>query len=307
MKKKLLFIIPGLSLLLAALVIFNLFIRNDDNIGKGFDGNSEKSCVLDTIGMFSDESDSLDNLDRLAKEYSDKLDMNICIYLNETRFYSDSEVQIFCDDTYDEIYGEDTDGIFYLIDLSGSSPARDCISTSGKAVLLYQKKIDTIFKSLNAHLPSGGSTAYPDDIDSAVREFYKQIVKYAGKKTGLLSSYHDKSSGKYFYYKGGEYVVSTHKPPSSNILVLAVSAVIGVIAAIISYFSIKSKYKFKSSANAVVYVSHGESRLTESSDTFIRSYVTKRKIETSSGGGSRSGGGGGHTHSGGHGGGVSHR
>lgn len=307
MKKKLLFIIPALSLLLVGAVVFNLFIRKGENLGKGFDGNISGSCVLvGSEDMFLYDQDILEELDSLAKEYSDKLDMNICIYLSEKWYNSDDAVQIFCDDTYDEIYGEDTDGVFYMIDLSGSSPARDCISTSGKAVLLYEKELDGIFERINAHLPSGGNTAYPDDIDGAVREFLSQLERYGNKKPGFFSSYHDKSSGKYFYYKGGEFIVSKKRPPVTNLLMLLITAVIGTVTGVITYFSIKSKYKFKTSANPGVYVSHEESRLTEQSDTFIRSYVTKHKIETSgSGGGSSSGGG--HSHSGGHGGGVHHR
>lgn len=306
MKKKLLFIIPALSLILAGAVVFNLFIRRGENLGKGFDGNSKNSCVLvGSEDMFLYDQDILEELDSLAKEYSDKLDMNVCIYLSEEWYNSDNAVQIFCDDTYDEIYGEDTDGVFYMIDLSGSSPARDCISTSGKAVLLYEKELDDIFERINTHLPSGGNTAYPDDIDGAVREFLSQLERYGNKKPGIFSSYHDKSSGKYFYYRGGEFIVSKKRPPVANLLMLLITAVIGTVTGIITYFSIKSKYKFKTSANPGVYVSHEESRLTEQSDTFIRSYVTKHKIETSSGGGSSSGGG--HSHSGGHGGGVHHR
>ena len=307
MKKKLLFIIPALSLILAGAVVFNLFIRKPKNIGKGFDGDISGSCVIDSTGMFTDDRDILNELDSLTKEYSDKLDMNICIYLSDQWYNSDNAVQIFCDDAYDEIYGEDTDGVFYMIDLSGSSPARDCISTSGKAVLLYEKELDGIFERINTHLPTGGNTAYPDDIDGAAREFLSQLERYGNKKPGIFSSYHDKSSGKYFYYKGGEFIVSTKRPPVTNLLMLLITAVIGTVTGGITYFSIKSKYKFKTSTNPGVYVSHEESNLTEKSDTFIRSYVTKHKIETSSGSGGGSRSGGGHSHSGGHGGGVHHR
>lgn len=308
MKKKLMFILPGLSLILAGMVIFNLFIRKGENLAKGYDKNSNGSYVLDSSGIFAEDQDILDELNELTQEYSKKLKMNIYVCLSDSRFYSDNEVQIFCDDLYDEIYGEDTDGILYLIDLSGSSPAHDCISTSGKAVLLYKKNLDKIFNRIDTYLPSGGSTAYPDDIDGAVREFLNQLEKYGDKKPGIFSSYHDKSSGKYFYYRGGEFIVSTRRAPVFNLIVLIVSAVIGVITGVISYCSIKSKYKFKSGTNSSVYISHEESRLTENTDMFIRSYVTKRKIETSSGsgGGSRMGGGG-HSHIGGHGGGVHHR
>lgn len=306
MKKKLMFIIPVISLILAGMVIFNLFIHKGKNLGKGFDGDSSNSCVVvDTEDILLNDQDILYELDSLVKEYSDKLDMNICVYLSKRSFYSDNDVQIFCDDLYDETYGENTDGAFYLIDLSGSSPARDCISTSGKAVLLYQKNLESIFTSIDAHLPSGGNIPDKDDIDGAVREFLSQLEKYGNKKPGFFSSYHDKSSGNYFYYRGGEFIVSKKRPPVTNLLVLVIAAAIGIATGFISYFSIKSKYKFKASTNPGVYVSHEESKLTENSDTFIRSYVTKHKIETNNSSGGISGGG--HSHSGGHGGGVHHR
>lgn len=306
MKKNLTFILPALCLLLAGMVIYTFFIRKDENYGEGFDGKNGASNVYDQAGIFDDDKEMLQELNILVDECSEKLDMNICVYINDRRFYSDSEVQLFCDDLYDHEYGEYTDGILYLIDISGGTPARDCISTSGKAVLLYKKNIDRIFSSIDAYLPSSGSTVYPDDVDGAVREFFDQIEHYGRRKPFVLESYHDKVRGFYYYYRGGEYIVSKHNP-TTNFIFLLISAVVGILTGIISYSSIKSKYRFKGGTNSSVYVAHGENKLTESSDIFIRSYVTKRKIETSSGssGGGRIGGGGGH--SGGHGGGVHHR
>ena len=306
MKKKLLFIIPALSLILAGAVVFNLFIRKPENIGKGFDGNKGAGIIADRAGIFDDDTETLEELNILVDKYTGKLAMNICVFLSNTHFYSDEEVKAFCDSTYDKTYGKDTDGILYFIDLSGSSSPIDHISTSGKAVLLYQKELDNIFRSIDNYLPSGGISAQPDDVEGAVKEFFHQINKYGNKKPGIFSSYHDKENGRYFYYRGGEFIVSKKRPPSSNFIVLIVSAAVGALTGFISYFSIQSKYKFKSGTNSSVYVSHEESKLTENSDVFIRSYVTKRKIETSSGsvGGS---GGGSHSSGGGHGGGSHHR
>ncbi len=293
MKKKLFVIIPVISLILAGLVVYNLVLKKPKNIGKGFDGDSSKSCVIDDAGIFDDDEDTLDKLNELAEDYSEKLEMNIIVYLNGIYKYNEKSTEDFCADYYDANCGKDTDGILYLMDLSGVSSPLDCISTSGKAVLLYQKNLDAIFSSLDNYLPSGGEEVQPDEAELAVIEFFRQIEKYEKKKPGLFSTYHDKVTDKYFYYKGGEFIVSKDRPASANLLVLLISAAIGTVAAIITYFSIKKAYKFKNSTNPGVYVSHEESRLTEQSDTFIRSYVTKRKIESnSSGGGMRSGGGG---------------
>lgn len=307
MKKKLFVIIPVISLLLAGLVVYNLLLKKPKNIGKGFDGDSSKSCVIDDAGIFDDDEDTLDKLNELAEDYSEKLEMNIMVYLSGNSLYEERNAEIFCADYYDESYGKDTDGILYLMDLSGVYSPLDWISTSGKAVLLYQKNLDAIFSTLDNYLPSGGEEVQPDEAERAVIEFFRQIEKYEKKKPGFFSTYHDKVTNKYFYYKGGEFIVSKDRPASSNLLILLISAAIGTVAAIITYFSIKKAYKFKNSTNPSVYVSHEESRLTEKSDTFIRSYVTKRKIESSSGGGGGSRSGGGRSGGGGHGGGGHRR
>ncbi len=307
MKKKLMFILPAVSLLLAGLVVFNLFIRKPKNIAKGYIPDKSVSTVIDDAGIFDDDEDTLDELNSLAQDYSEKLEMNIIVYLGGTSLYGERNAEIFCDDYYDTLCLENTDGIMYFMDLSGVSSPLDWISTSGKAVLLYQKNLDAIFSSLDNYLPAGGEEIYAKDIEETVKEFFRQIAKYEKKKPGFFSKYHDKDKGIYFYYKGGEFIVSKEKPAFAGIIILLISAVVGTIVGISTYFSIKSKYRFKVSANPSVYISQEESRLTEQSDTFIRSYVTKRKIETSSGGGGMRSGGGGHSRGGGHGGGGHRR
>ena len=79
------------------------------------------------------------------------------------------------------------------------------------------------------------------------------------------------------------------------------------IIALIVGLCIRSKYKFKKSLNPTNYICQNDSKFLESSDTFLRQYTTKTRIQSSSGGG---GGGGGHSHSSGghsHGGGGHHR
>ena len=304
MKKKLMFILPAVSLLLAGLVVFNLFIRKPKNIAKGYDPDESVSIVIDEKGVFDNDEDTLDELNRLAQDYSEKLEMNIVVRLGATHWIPEEFAKRSCDDYYDQLCGENTDGILYYIDFSDFRTHTDCISTSGKAVLLYEEHIDTIFSTLDKYLPSANEEIYADDVEDAIKEFFRQIEKYEKKKPGFFSKYHDKENDTYFYYKGGEFILSKERPASVGILVLLISAAVGTLVGIITYSSIKSKYKFKTPANPSVYISQEESRLTEQSDKFIRSYVTKRKIETSSGGGGgigRSGGGrlGGGSHGGG--------
>ncbi|MDE6780813.1 MAG: hypothetical protein K2J40_05065, partial [Ruminococcus sp.] len=238
---------------------------------------------------------------------SEELEMNIFIYVAGTSdsYRSYYDIEVFADDFYDEIYGEDTDGILYYMDLSGRSPAYDYISTSGKAVLLYQSCIDNIFTRLDKYLPPSGQTVYPENVENTVKEFLSAIKTYSKIAPGSTAYYYDKSSGKYMFMKNGEFVVSKHKPMIYNIILLFACMVFGLLVAVIVYFVTKSRYRFKKSQNSVVYVQNDKTVFHRSTDTFIRTYTTKHKIETSSGGG-RSGGGG-HSHSGGHGGGGHHR
>ena len=186
MKKKLFVILPLVSLILAGMVVYNLVLKKPKNIGKGFDEDSSRSRVIDDADIFEDDEDILDELNELAEDYSEKLEMNIIVYLSGNSLYEERNAEIFCDDTYDEMCGEDTDGIFYFMDLSGVSSPLDWISTSGKAVLLYQKNLDAIFSSLDNYLPSGGEEIYADDIERAVKEFFRQIEKYEKKKPGFF-------------------------------------------------------------------------------------------------------------------------
>lgn len=302
MKKSVLIII-NIVLVAALAVLLAVQSGAKNNTAQGFSGNSTDSGFLDNTGM----TENPDEITELVRKMSEELEMNIFIYVAGTSdsYRSDYEIECFADDFYDEIYGEDTDGIFYYMDISGRSPAYDYISTSGKAVLLYQNNLDNIFTRLDNYLPPSGQQIFPEDIENAVKEFLRAIKDYSTYKPSSLECYHDESSGKYMFMKKGEFVVSYHKPIVYNIVLLGVFIIVGLITAVIVYFVTKQRYKFKKSQNSSVYVRNEKTVFHRSTDTFIRTYTTKHKIESSSGG-SR-GGGGGHSHSGGHGGGGHHR
>lgn len=302
--KKSVLIIVNIVLIIAILGLLGIQSAAKTDLAKGFDGNSIYSGFLDNSGL----AENPDELTELIQKTSEELKMNIFIYVAgaSDSYRSDYDIEVFADDFYDEIYGEDTDGIFYYMDLSGRSPAYDYISTSGKAVLLYQKHIDRIFSRLDNYLPPSGQTVYPENVENAVKEFLSAVTAYSKIAPSSTSYYYDESSGKYMFMKNGEFVVSRHKPMIYNIILLLACMVFGLLVAVIVYFVTKSRYRFKKSQNSVVYVRNDKTVFHRSTDTFIRTYTTKHKIETSSGGG-RSGGGGGHSHSGGHGGGGHHR
>ena len=251
-------------------------------------------------GMFTDEEEA--DIDEVIRACAQKLQMNIVVYISN-QYLSESQAEIFADDTYDEYYGEDTDGVFYYMDLSGQSPAHDYISTSGKAVLLYQDHIEDIFSVMDTYLPPStvsDYSTYKDSISSGIQQFTVLLEEYYNEGVSdPFAYYYDESSGKYFYFKDGEYMMGEGKPRSAKLLMWVISAVAGLIVGLIVYFASKSRYKFKSSANPGVYVSKNDTRFAVRNDTFIRTYTTRTKIESSD---SR-GGGGGHSYSGGHGGG----
>ncbi len=305
MKKSVLIMINAL-LVVAMVVLLLIQSSAKTDIAKGFDGNFVKSDFLDNTGL----AENPDEITELVRKTAEKLEMNVFVYVaGETDSYrSDYDIECFADDFYDEIFGEDTDGVFYYMDLSGRSPAYDYISTSGKAVLLYQNCIDNIFTRLDNYLPASGQTVYPENIEDAVKEFLRAIKDYGKTAPGSnsMTYYYDESSGKYMFMKNGEFVVSNHKPMIYNIILMVVCVVIGLVVAVIVYFSTKSRYKFKKSQNSRIYIRNDKTVFHRSTDTFIRTYTTKHKIETSSSS-SRSSGGGGHSHNGGHGGGGHHR
>lgn len=305
MKKSVLILI-NVALIVVMIGLFVVQSATKTNVAKGFNGNSINSGFLDNMGL----AENTDEITEIVRETSEELQMNIFIYVAgaSDSYRSDYEIECFADDFYDEIYGEDTDGIFYYMDLSGRSPAYDYMSTSGKAVLLYQNCIDNIFTRLDNYLPPSGQTVYPENVENAVEEFLRAIKDYSKTApcNNSMTYYHDESSGKYMFMKNGEFVVSEHKPIIYNVFLMLACMVVGLIVAVIVYLVTKYRYRFKKSQNSSVYVKHDKTVFHRSTDTFIRTYTTKHKIETSSGGGSR-GGGGGHSHSGGHGGGGHHR
>lgn len=188
--------------------------------------------------------------------------------------------------------------------MSGRSPAYDYISTSGKAVLLYQKNTDNIFSQLDNYLPASGQTVYSEDIENAIEEFLNLLKRYSNKIPSSMEYYYDESSGKYMFMKNGEFLVSRNKPITYNLFFMGICIIIGLVTTVIVYFVTKHRYKFKKSQNSMVYVKNEKTVFNKNIDMFIRTYTTKHKIETSSSSGSR--GGGGHS-GGGHGGGGHHR
>lgn len=272
------------------------------NTAKGFDEDNIDLCrVVDDAELFSDAEE--EEINELIQDTSSRLGLYISIYLSGVK-RSDYDTDVFSDEEYDREFGRDTDGLLYYMDLSGSYSAYDRISRSGKAILIYkgdyieQKMLPSIFASL----PASGEPIVADQIKRGIKKIL-DVVEEHYREPGMFDTYYDDYTHKYIYMKNGQTRVARNKPLGYIMIQAArfagIGAIIGIITAIITFFSVKSHYKFKPSCNPNVYVVRDRTRFTRRDDILIRSHTSKVRIQSSSGGG-----GGGHGHyGGGHGGG----
>lgn len=271
---------------------------------QGYDSDDAYKCgVYDEKGLF--DKDKISEFNEYIQEVSRELELYIAVILSDTK-RSDSSTEVFADEIYDEIFGADSDGVLYYMDLSETGIAYDYISTAGKGMLLYDDHIDSMFEKIDPYLPRSGEPVYDYEIESAIMQIIRIFEDYGDKKPGFLSFEYDEYTGKYIYYKNGKTVVSEATPPAIYMIRAFISSIIGIIAAIICYFTAKKHYKFKPSCSPNVYISRQESRFNRRDDIFISTHTSRVRIESSSGGG----GGGGSSHGGGggsHGGGGHHR
>lgn len=75
---------------------------------------------------------------------ADESGMNVALWIGNTEIGdgSDEDTVAFCDDTYEELYGIDTDGVFLYLDMSGAYSLYDYLSTSGKGQFYYSNGED---------------------------------------------------------------------------------------------------------------------------------------------------------------------
>ncbi len=255
---------------------------------KGFNEDNLKYCrVIDDKGIFSEEE--VEELSELVRETAEKVDMHLVIFISGA-FLGEYATPDFAGDLYEEIFGEDSDGALYYMDLGEGSYAYDHISTHGKGILMYDPHIDPMFDVIYNYLPSTGETIYADDIYTAVEKICGQFEKYGTGDPGMFSYSYDDYTDKYIFFRDGKTVVSSTKPLAARIPSMLVSLLIGGAAGLLFFFITKSNYKFKASCNPHVYVAGEQTQFTAKEDRYIRTATTRTKIESSSGGG-RSGGG----------------
>ncbi|MBR4021739.1 MAG: hypothetical protein IKI94_03950 [Ruminococcus sp.] len=262
--------------------------------------------IISQIGLFDEEE--FDELNELVRDTAEEINMYVCVVLG-TNIYSDASIEEFADLFYEDMFGENTDGLIYYMDLSGRYEAYDYISTSGRAMLVYtdyendgfDNRIDDIFDKVFVHLPSSGETIEADDISAGITELCNSLESINEKGPKKFYYHYDKFDDKYIYIKNEDVIISRTKPFYAIIKYAPIGLLVTAIVALISILSIKSSYKFRKSFSSSSYVEKDNTMFNVRTDTFIREYTRKTRIQSSSGGaGGRSGGGS-------HGGGGRHR
>ena len=242
------------------------------------------------------------------KQASDYTGMNIGVVLG-VQNRSDTTIESVCDSTYDELFGQKTDGLFYYMDLKGHEPY-DYISTSGLGQMYYtnsaeHNRINAIYDTLDDYLYPVGS----ENVYDAVMRFAELVEYYYDQGVPEHYYVYDDIYNEYYHYEDGKVVTTKTKPYLDwfgAVMMAFFVGIIGFIAALITFFAVKSRYKFKTALSPTNYTNQRMVNYRQQYDNFVRESTSRVHIDTSSGGG-RSGGGGGGFSSGGHGGGGHHR
>lgn len=281
-----------------------LQLKKPENLSEGFSGDTSACRIYDDYGLLS--KDEIKELDSAIKQCSEKIKMNIAVYLpgQGNRANTDRRNELIASEICFEKFGKYTDSVVYYLDISGKSPAYDYIYTEGRAMLCYNKNVDAIFNTLDGYLPKSGMKVEPEQIHNAVLAFCRELEYFeAHCSTSIRNFVHDKDFEKnvYVYTVKGETYITESEAPGSRFYRLLIAAGIGYLTAIIFYFVTRHRYIFKNATNPKIYVANKKTRFNVKTDELIRTYVTKHAKQSSSGG-SRGGHGGGsfHSHGGGH-------
>ncbi len=268
---------------------------------------SAADAVIYDEGGFLSDSEYADCLAAL-QDAADYTNMNFGVVLAKNK-RSDYAIEETTKQTYLELFGADSDGLVYYMDLSGTAPY-DYIATRGLGQFYYtnsdtNNRVDDIFDDLTPYLyPVGG-----EDVYGAMMELSLSLKYYYDR--GVPDHYYvyDDEEELYYHLSGGEIEKTWYRPYinwEDVILGTMLGTGAGLVAALIAYCVTKSRYKFKTALEPTAYVNRKNVIYHEQQDNFVRTYTTRVKIESSSGGGGgrRSGGG---RSSGGFGGGGRHR
>jgi len=247
---------------------------------------SAKQYFFDDIDCASEET--AEQLNSELKELSDECGFSVGILITDNigKDKSDDGAMDYADVYQEKKFGMNADAIMLMISLDPKNNVY-WITTSGSCIRRFPSgDIDKIFDNIES--VQGGKLKYEiEELGKAVRAFMDSVPAYAGYNSG--------SSGS----------VGLNGSPVFNLNFIIVILVVNVI--IIAGFvgGVKNSYKISRAKGAGNYLNRSSVHYYQQSDTFIRTYVTKTRIQSSS---RHGGGGGSHRSSGGgsHGGGGRH-
>ena len=269
-----------------------------------------KSFLVDDANMLTNDQET--ELTEKIQATAEHIDMNILVYVSGTAIGgSDSNTLYYCEELCLNYYDKSEDSVVLYLDLAGKGDTSyapyDYIYTRNRARFYYPGEnedsddniIPRIFSDMNPYLPRGAEDPY-----SALEEFLWDLEYFYDHGPSDLRYFYIADTGKYVTMKKDGSLVHRDSRPINWGKWIMIGAVISLIITIITFFVIKSHYKFKSAPSSLAYLRSDQITMGQRSDVFIRKYQTRTKIESSSGGGGGHSGGG--TSSGG-GGGGNHR
>ena len=184
--------------------------------------DSSNNVYLCDEGDFLSDAEFQEAMDEL-QEAADESGMNVALWIGSTAVGDDSDADTiaFCDETYEELYGMNTDGVFLYLDMSGETSLFDYLSTSGKGQFYYTdnedyNRVGTMIQDVEEYLPRG-----EEDLPSAIHIFCSDLKYYAdqGVPTDKYYTY-NKDTGKYLIMQDGQ-VQEVSKLPEEYTAILS--------------------------------------------------------------------------------------
>ncbi len=251
--------------------------------------------LFDDYGLFTeDEAESLNEI-LLETENEVGFYVSMLIADDNSGGNTNADMVDYVDVYYENEFGIDTDGVMLLISFS---PRYYYVSTSGIAIrYLTDDRIEDILDYIYDQMKSG-------DYYNVGTRFSNRVKHYGDLGIPSNQYNYDTETGdydyynRYDYYDDGDFLFGVFYKGD----MLSGAACGGIIALIISGIIVLvsvSNYKVKRAKRAVQYLNKSSVRYHQKSDTFIKRYVTKTRINTDSGGGGGGGGSSTHTSSGG--------
>lgn len=255
------------------------------NTSKAYAAKTDCTHIYDGLNLFN--STQVDELEELAKKYSDKTGINFLIITT----------------TYDSgNYDSTSDPILYDTEDFSEMFYDDFVETYGSE---YK---DCVIFTINIVTPDDSSGRYADISGQGEGKIKMdndrctQLFEHLKSDLSVKNYY---EASKEYLKRGARYVkISPGINPESFFLKLWFQLLAAFVVSLIIILIMASNSKGKMTVNGANYLDKDNSHVLGQYDRYIRTVTTKRKIESSSssggGGHSGGGGGGGGSHGGGH-------